>query len=59
MKAFMRDEGPRYDPELAYNLFGIVLSLFHRKLGQGDLPVIPAVASDPSLEHSLPMQRIK
>ena len=55
----MRDEGPRYDPELAYNLFGIVLSLFHRKLGQGDLPVIPAVASDPSLEHSLPMQRIK
>jgi len=37
--AFMRDEGPRYDPELAYNLFGTVLAFFHRKLAQGDLPV--------------------
>jgi carboxymethylenebutenolidase len=35
--AFMRDEGPRYDPELAQSLYGIVLSLFHRKLGDGDL----------------------
>jgi carboxymethylenebutenolidase len=35
--AFMRDEGPRYDPELAYSLYGLVFNLFHRKLGQGDL----------------------
>lgn len=42
--AFMRDEGPRYDPELAYSLYGIVLAFFHRKLGQGDLPVTPAAA---------------
>jgi carboxymethylenebutenolidase len=35
--AFMRDEGPRYDPELARSLYGLVLDLFHRKLGEGDL----------------------
>ena len=44
--AFMRDEGPRYDPELAYNNYGIVLAFFHRKLGQGDLPVTPAGAAE-------------
>jgi carboxymethylenebutenolidase len=31
--AFMRDEGPRYDPELAYQCWGLVLALFHRRLG--------------------------
>jgi carboxymethylenebutenolidase len=36
--AFMRDEGPRYDPELARSLYGMVLDLFHRKLGEGDVP---------------------
>jgi carboxymethylenebutenolidase len=35
--AFMRDEGIRYDPELAYHLYGEVFDLFHRKLGEGDL----------------------
>src|SRR3984885_13909776 len=35
--AFMRDEGLRYDPELAYSLYGLVFDLFHRKLGEGDL----------------------
>lgn len=35
--AFMRDEGPRYDPALAYQCWGMVLELFHRRLGQGDL----------------------
>ncbi len=35
--AFLRDEGPRYDPELARSLYGIALDLFHRKLGEGDL----------------------
>jgi carboxymethylenebutenolidase len=34
--AFMRDEGLRYDPELAYSLYGLVFDLFHRKLGEGD-----------------------
>lgn len=37
--AFMRDEGPRYDPELAYALYGLTFDFFHRKLGLGDLPV--------------------
>jgi carboxymethylenebutenolidase len=31
--AFMRDEGPRYDPQLALACYGLVLELFHRKLG--------------------------
>jgi carboxymethylenebutenolidase len=30
--AFMRDEGPRYDPELAYQCYGLVLALLHRRL---------------------------
>jgi len=35
--AFMRDEGPRYDPALAYQCYGLVFELFHRRLGTGDL----------------------
>ena len=34
--AFARDEGYRYDPELARQCLGYVLDLFHRRLGQGD-----------------------
>jgi carboxymethylenebutenolidase len=30
--AFMRDEGPRYDPALAYHCWGLVFELFHRCL---------------------------
>jgi carboxymethylenebutenolidase len=37
--AFLRDEGPRYDPELAGISYGLVYELFHRRLGQGDQPV--------------------
>jgi carboxymethylenebutenolidase len=36
--AFLRDEGHRYDPELARIGYGLTLDLFHRKLGQGDAP---------------------
>ncbi len=35
----MRDEGPRYDGELAMHCYRMVVDLFKRKLGQGDLPV--------------------
>jgi carboxymethylenebutenolidase len=35
--AFLRDEGPRYDPELARQCYGMVFDLFHRKLGWGDV----------------------
>jgi carboxymethylenebutenolidase len=35
--AFLRDEGPRYDPELALTCYQLALGLFRRKLGEGDL----------------------
>jgi carboxymethylenebutenolidase len=35
--AFMRDEGPRYDPELARFCYDLALGLFRRRLGEGDL----------------------
>ena len=34
--AFLRDEGPRYDPELARLLYSEALQLLHRKLSTGD-----------------------
>ncbi len=36
--AFIRDEGHRYDPALALTCYAMALELFHRKLGEGDLP---------------------
>lgn len=36
--AFIRDEGHRYDPELALKCYSIAIDLFRRKLGEGDLP---------------------
>ncbi len=36
--AFIRDEGHRYDPELAMQCYGLALELFQRKLREGDLP---------------------
>jgi len=37
--AFLRDEGHRYDPELAMTCYRMAIDLFKRKLGEGDLPV--------------------
>ena len=34
--AFLRDEGLRYDPELALRCYGMAVDLFRRKLGLGD-----------------------
>jgi carboxymethylenebutenolidase len=34
--AFLRDEGPRYDPAAARICYDMVLELFTRKLGEGD-----------------------
>src|SRR5579863_3671980 len=42
--AFMRDEGTRYDPELALQLYGLAFGFFHRRLGYGDLPAQTAGA---------------
>ena len=36
--AFIRDEGYRHDPALAMQCHQMALELFHRKLGEGDLP---------------------
>ena len=35
--AFLRDEGPRYDPQLAMGLYSLVFDFLHRRLGEGDL----------------------
>jgi carboxymethylenebutenolidase len=42
--AFMRDEGPRYNPALANICYGLAIELFKRKLGDGDLTA-PAPAT--------------
>ncbi len=36
--AFIRDEAHRYDPALALQCYSMALELFHRRLGEGDLP---------------------
>lgn len=36
--AFLRDEGPRWDPAAGQLAFDTALELFHRRLGTGDLP---------------------
>jgi carboxymethylenebutenolidase len=43
--AFMRDEGPRYDPAVAQICYGMVFELFKRKLGGGDLRSEPSHSS--------------
>jgi carboxymethylenebutenolidase len=35
--AFIRDEGPRYDPALAHICYTLIFELFKRKLSQGDV----------------------
>ena len=35
--AFMRDEGPRYDPAAARICYGLALELFHRRLGEREI----------------------
>ena len=35
--AFLRDEGPRYDPSLAHICYTLIFELFKRKLGEGDV----------------------
>lgn len=45
--AFLRDEGYRYDPELALAAYQLTLGLFRRKLGEGDqLGIAPAGAAE-------------
>jgi carboxymethylenebutenolidase len=45
--AFLRDEGPRYDPALALAGYRMAIDLFTRRLGEGDLPAdAPGVAAE-------------
>jgi carboxymethylenebutenolidase len=44
--AFLRDEGPRYNPVLAQQTMGIALELFKRKLGEGDVSTHPGGSSE-------------
>jgi carboxymethylenebutenolidase len=44
--AFLRDEGPRYDPALALLCMRLAIDLFKRKLGEGDLPAAAVGASE-------------
>ncbi len=48
--AFMRDEGARYDAELALQCYTLALGLFRRKLGEGDQRV-PAAAGATETKH--------
>jgi carboxymethylenebutenolidase len=34
--AFLRDEGLRYDPDLAHSIMQLVFNFFHRRLSEGD-----------------------
>jgi carboxymethylenebutenolidase len=43
--AFLRDEGPRYNPVLAQFVYAHALELFKRKLGDGDLISAPGTGS--------------
>jgi carboxymethylenebutenolidase len=45
--AFLRDEGVRYDPELARSMLGLALDLFHRTLAVG----ATAIASSPTITN--------
>lgn len=49
--AFLRDEGYRYDPELAHLCLGLAVSLFHRKLGEGDVRESGANADPAETKH--------
>jgi carboxymethylenebutenolidase len=40
--AFLRDEGPRYDPALSLVCYGMAIDLFGRRLRDGDLPAVSA-----------------
>lgn len=49
--AFIRDEGPRYDPAAARICYGMVLELFRRRLGEGDLRAAHPAAGATETRH--------
>ncbi len=49
--AFLRDEGPRYNPVLAQQCYGLAIELFKRRLGEGDLMAAPGAAGGGETRH--------
>ena len=49
--AFVRDEGPRYDPAAAQICYAMALELFKRRLGEGDLRAKAPAASAATAGH--------
>lgn len=49
--AFIRDEGPRYNPVLAQQCYTIALELFKRRLGEGDLLAEKSAAGAGETRH--------
>jgi carboxymethylenebutenolidase len=49
--AFVRDEGPRYDPELALSCYRLAIDLFRRKLGEGDRRAEAAASGAAETRH--------
>ena len=49
--AFLRDEGYRYDPELALQCYRLALDLFHRKLGHGDQTAVASSNKPVETKH--------
>ncbi len=46
--AFLRDEGPRYDPAHAHALMSLVYDFFHRRLSDGDQIAATAASTETS-----------
>ena len=49
--AFLRDEGPRYNPALAQQCYAIALELYKRRLGEGDLTAAKPAAGTGETKH--------
>jgi len=49
--AFLRDEGPRYNPALAQQCYGIALEIFKRRLGEGDVMAGKTTAAAGEAKH--------
>jgi carboxymethylenebutenolidase len=49
--AFLRDEGHRYDPELALTCYRLAIDLFRRKLGEGNRTDAPVNTGSTATKH--------
>jgi carboxymethylenebutenolidase len=49
--AFIRDEGPRYNPVCAQQCYGLALEMFKRRLGEGDVMAERAASGAGETKH--------